>query len=82
MLETVQLGRVTSNVNWTELRAVARSVGMGLRGGFSLLSARAASDGLTTVLTCVVMLHHGMHEGARDSGRDLKGEGGTARVGE
>ena len=45
------------------LHAVAHSVGMGLRGGFSLLSAQAASDGLTTVLTCVVMLHRGMHEG-------------------
>ena len=60
---------------------VARSVGMGLRGGFSLLSARAASDGLTMVLTCVVVLHRGMREGVRDGGRDLKGEGGTARVG-
>ena len=64
------------------LCAVACSVGMGLCGGFSLLSARAASDGLTMVCTCVVVLHRGMREDARDGGRDLKGEGGTARVGE
>ena len=75
---TIGTGDEQCQLDFVRLHAVW----MGLRGGFSLLSAQAASDGLTTVLACVVVLHCGMRGGVRDGGRDLKGEGGTARVGE
>ena len=77
---TIGTGDKQCQLDFMQLHAVW---GWGYMVGFRCyVSARAASDGLTTVLTCVVVLHCGMCEGARDGGRDLKGEGGTARVGE